>query len=131
MRLPNRRQAALMLSAAVILFAVPDVRAEDADPRVLPKSEFDAMAIESLQSANGVSRERAAKRFADIMEAARTFPGSSNMAKQVRTGHSHYEKSANIRKKHASMILSLFTDAHVADMSPKEANAILSAWPTT
>lgn len=103
--------------------------ADEAAPKVLTKAEFQAVAVEGLKKANGISNEEAARRFETIMDTARTFDGSGNLARQVRTGYGHYEKSKNIRKKHASMVLSVFTQAKVANISEKEAAAMLSAWP--
>jgi hypothetical protein len=103
--------------------------ADEPAPKVLTKAEFQAVAVEGLKKANGISSAEAAQRFEQIMDTARTFDGSGNLARQVRTGYGHYEKSRNIRKKHASMVLSVFTQAKVADLSEKEAAAMLSAWP--
>jgi hypothetical protein len=119
-----------LLCAGLVLFAGSVVAAaETTDPRVLTKAEFQAVAVEGLKAANGISREEAANRFREIMEAARTYPGKSKLARKVRTGYGHYEESRNIRKKHVKMILGVFTDAQVAAISAKEADAVLSAWP--
>ena len=117
------------LAVGLGLFA-PAVRAADeASPKVLTKAEFQAMAVEGLKKANGTSSSAAAQRFEKIMDSARTFEGKGNLARQVRTGYGHYESSKNIRKKHATMVLSAFTSAKVANISEKEAAAMLSAWP--
>ncbi|MGE4064959.1 MAG: hypothetical protein AB7E79_16460 [Rhodospirillaceae bacterium] len=118
---------ALVIATGLCLAGGPLAAADD--PKVLPKAEFKAVAIEALKSANGLSEEKAAQRFDEIMSAARTYPGKSNLAKKVRTGYGHYEKSNNIRKKHAAQILQIFTTAKVAEISQAEAEAVLGAWP--
>jgi hypothetical protein len=119
----------LGLVAAPAMGANVDQASQSAGPRVLSKPEFQAVAIEGLKSANGITRERAASRFAEIMEAAENFPGESKLARRVRTGHKHYENSRNIRKKHVATILGLFTTAQVAGISRKEAEGVLAGWP--
>lgn len=117
----------IQVAGVALLIAAPAAAADD--PGKLTKAEFQAVAIEGLKNANGVSRERAAARLNEILDAAKTYPGSSNLARQVRTGYGHYENSRNIRKNHAQKILKLFADADVAQMSDKEAAAVISAWP--
>ncbi len=120
----------ICLAVGLGLCAVPqDARADDADPKVLTKAEFQAVAVEGLKKANRTSAEEAAQRFQAIMNGARSFEGKGNLARQVRTGYGHYENSRNIRKKHAAMVLSVFTQAKVANISEQEAAAMLSAWP--
>ena len=120
------KSLSILCVAAALSFA-PALSA--AEEEKLSKAEFNQVAVEGLASAGGMSKERAQKRFNEILDAARTYEGSGNLARQVRTGYGHYEKSKNIRKKHAAQILELFTQAEVASMSQKEADAVLSAWP--
>jgi len=119
------------LAVGLGLFAgAPAARgADEASPKVLTKAEFRAMAVDGLKKANGTSSAEAVQRFEKIMNSARTFAGRGNLARQVRTGYGHYAKSKNIRKKHAAMVLSAFTSAKVANISEREAAAMLSAWP--
>lgn len=128
-----RRTLLQIICLAVGLGLAPCVSfahaADGASPKVLSKTEFKAIAVEGLKKANGTSSDEAASRFDTIMDSARAFEGKGNLARQVRIGYGHYEKSKNIRKKHASMVLSVFTDAKVANISEKEAEAMLSAWP--
>jgi hypothetical protein len=123
-------QSVCLAAGLGLLAGAPAARAADEpSPKVLTKAEFKTMAVEGLKKANGTSSEEAAQRFETIMASARTYAGKGNLARQVRTGYGHYEKSKNIRKKHATMVLSAFTAAKVGGISQKEAAAMLSAWP--
>lgn len=117
------------LISGLFLTVSPVRAADEAAPKVLTKTEFKAVAVEGLTKANGTSRDEAAHRFDTIMDSARAYEAKGNLGRQVRIGYGHYEKSKNIRKKHASMVLSVFTAAKVGNISEKEAEAMLSAWP--
>jgi hypothetical protein len=124
-----RRSAQLLCFVLTLGVAGAQARAAEGDPPVLTKAEFQAVAVEGLKSANGISHAEAAGRFAEILDAARTYPGTNGLARRVRTGYGHYQKSKNIRKKHVEKILEVFATAQVASLSPQEASAVLSAWP--
>jgi hypothetical protein len=100
-----------------------------ASPRVLSTAEFEALAIAALQSANGFSYDRAKRRFAEIVDSARVYPGKSRLARNIRTGHRKYQLAQRVKKKDAAQVLTVFATGQVAGLRQAEVDAILSAWP--
>ena len=98
-------------------------------PLVLSATGFMDSAIAGLRVANGSTQSAAEARFQEIIEAAKNFAGSTEIAKRVRYVHERYAKATTFNKSVVTGMLALFEAAGVASITASEEAGILAAWP--
>lgn len=99
-------------------------------PIILSATGFMDAAITGLRVANSSTQGAAEARFQEIIEGAKNFAGTSEVAKRVRYIHERYAKATTFNKSVVTGMLAMFRAAGVASLTANEEAGILAAWPT-
>ena len=98
-------------------------------PLVLSATGFMDAAIVGIRTANSSTQSAAEARFQEIIEGAKNFAGSTEIAKRIRYVHERYAKATTFNKAVVVGMLALFRAAGVASITVNEENGIIAAWP--
>jgi hypothetical protein len=97
-------------------------------PRALSKTEFMDTVIAGLVT-TGLTQGAAEARFQEIIEAAATYPGNTELARRVRYAEGRYWQASRFDKNIVAGMLTLLVAGNVAGITAAERTAILAAWP--
>jgi hypothetical protein len=98
-------------------------------PRILSATGFMDTAIAGIRAANSSTQAAAEARFQEIIEGAKNYAGTSEIAKRIRYVHERYAKAATFNRAVVAGMLALFRAAGVASLTTDEEAGIINAWP--